>query len=521
MEPAENTALRANARLGRYVLETELGQGAAGVVWRAFDTAAENPQAARVALKVIHPWLVDDKEVRARFRREIVLARRVVHDGVCRIHDFNDDDDVVYLAMDYVEGQTLAVVIHAQHQLTPAHTLAILEGLTPSLAAAHAAGVVHRDLKPGNIMVKATGQVMLLDFGMATADDVGRLTKPGRTVGSLRFIAPEVWEGRPATVAADVYAVGVILYACLSGRLPYDASTPAEMFAALKHAPQPLVGQNPAVTPAIEGAVRRAMSRDPDARPPSIVALLDIFSRAVTGQGAVASETLIVRPRRTGAVAVDGATLPPSGAPAGARAGQGSPRVPRVVVVVAAVLALLLVASVVAAFFVDIAAPLRRTAAELTGAAPPPEPATGTAGDVLAGDQIAPLEGGASANTSDVDQALRRAAQVQRRRGLLRGDVPEIDQLLERARTLVGRGRTSEAYDFAVRAERLVLQKSIDRGLIVTKQKRLRLALEAQTQAKQQQVKTLDDAAQRLMATGQYAAANDALNRAFALMASR
>ncbi|OGQ18792.1 MAG: hypothetical protein A2138_11770, partial [Deltaproteobacteria bacterium RBG_16_71_12] len=270
MDPVEGS------RLGRFVLDKKLGRGAAGTVFLARDSLL----GSTLALKVLHKDLFGDREVRERFRRELLLARRVTHPGVCRIHDLHEEDGATFLTLEYVPGDTLAALIHAHGKLDTARTLLILRELAPPLSAAHAAGVIHRDLKPGNIMVRDDGTISILDFGMATAGDLQRITQAGRTVGSLRFIAPEVWEGKQATTASDLYAVGVTLYACLSGRLPYDAHTPAAMFDALKK-PPPSLCELAGVHPAVEAVVRRAMAREPKKRFGSIDALVLAFAQAV------------------------------------------------------------------------------------------------------------------------------------------------------------------------------------------------------------------------------------------------
>ncbi|HEY4223907.1 MAG TPA: serine/threonine-protein kinase, partial [Myxococcota bacterium] len=281
-------------KLGRFLIDKKLGKGASGVVYLAQDTVL----AQHVALKVLHPWLIDVVEVRERFKREIVLTRRITAAGVCRIHDLHEDSDITFVTMEYIEGKTLSEIIQTDGRQTPTRVLEMLVGLAPALDAAHAAGIVHRDLKPGNIMVRHDGSLCVLDFGMATAADVTRITQAGRTVGSLRFIAPEVWQGEPATAKSDIYAVGVVLFACMAGRLPYEARTPAEAFAAQKQGPPSLMEHNAAVTPGIDAVVRQAMARRPQDRFDNVEQVRAAFATALNFEEATSSTgTVIVRPR--------------------------------------------------------------------------------------------------------------------------------------------------------------------------------------------------------------------------------
>jgi len=255
--------IRVGDNLGRFRLDRELGRGSNGVVFEATDSLLKE----RVAIKLLHPWLSGNPEMRERFKRELVLTRRVNHAGICRLHDIHEDGDTFFITMQYIEGRTLSVVVRDDGILKPRRAVQILRGICIALSAAHKAGVIHRDLKPGNIAVKSDDTVTILDFGIATATDVGRLTRPGQTVGSLRFIPPEVWEGKAATALSDIYALGVIGYACLAGRLPYDQPNGGSMLEVLRTTePPPLTRFNPEVTPELERVVRKMMAIDPAAR---------------------------------------------------------------------------------------------------------------------------------------------------------------------------------------------------------------------------------------------------------------
>ena len=188
----------AGQHLGRFKLDREIGQGSHGVVWLATDTALSTP----VAIKILHPWLTEDIPVRDRFKRELLLARRIAHPGICRLFDLHEEaGGACFITMDYVEGETLLEILKRTGRLPPQRATKIMRGVCSALAAAHQAGVIHRDLKPANLIIKAGDEPMILDFGTATAQDVSRVTRPGTAVGSMRFIAPEIFTNTPPSVS--------------------------------------------------------------------------------------------------------------------------------------------------------------------------------------------------------------------------------------------------------------------------------------------------------------------------------
>jgi eukaryotic-like serine/threonine-protein kinase len=491
--------LASGSRLGRFVLDRPLGKGAAGIVYLATDTMLKH----HVAVKILHESLAHEREVRERFKREILLTRRVSHPGVARIHDMHEDEGLTYLTMEYVEGRTLAAEINETGTLPAWRTAQILAALAPPLAAAHAAGVVHRDLKPGNIMVKPDGRVAILDFGMATADDVARITKTGRTVGSLRFIAPEVWEGQPATMLSDLYAVGVILFACLAGRLPYDAHTPAQMFQALKGPIPSLVGLNPDVTPAIDAVVRKAMSRVPTDRYLKIDDLVAEFQAACEpGAGLPAAnnvnedslprgETIALTASQLG---LNDKSSPTSTNTAPMRTHRALP-VPAMIA--GAVLVLIVVGVVVAALVVD-----------------PPKKEQPQA---VAAEEGEPEALAADAGVVD-DSAQREARDAvladMKRKGILPGDVPKVDRLLAQSKSQSG----EEAAATIAKAKALVAKTKIDRGFITTKLKRLHAALEKAPTSTKDKVRPIESQIEKKQAARDYEGANAELNRAFAII---
>ena len=251
-------------RLGRFRLDREIGQGSHGVVYVATDTALDT----QVAVKILHPWLTQDTAVRDRFKRELLLARRIAHPGVCRLFDLHEEGEAFFITMEFVEGQTLLSILKNEGRLQPLRAVHILRGVCQALAAAHQAGVIHRDLKPANIIVRAGEAPMILDFGTATAGDVSRVTRPGTAVGSMRFIAPEVFTGVSPSVATDVYSLGVVSYVVLAGKLPYNAAAGAiEMLELIRtQPPARLEVVQPDIPKGLADVVGKAMEKDPEAR---------------------------------------------------------------------------------------------------------------------------------------------------------------------------------------------------------------------------------------------------------------
>ncbi|HEV7518226.1 MAG TPA: serine/threonine-protein kinase, partial [Thermoanaerobaculia bacterium] len=226
--------LASGSRLGgRYRIHELVGAGGMGMVYRAEDEQLGLP----VAVKVLRPDLAGDGRWLERFKQELVLARQVSHENVVRIHDIGSDAGLVFLTMDFLPGRSLREVLADEPRLAPALAIEIARQVALGLGAAHRAGVVHRDLKPGNVLVDLGGEsggavrAAITDFGIARSLAGAGLTRTGTVVGTLDYLSPEQARGEAVDGRSDLYALGLLLYEMLTGDLPFSGTTEAEMLA--------------------------------------------------------------------------------------------------------------------------------------------------------------------------------------------------------------------------------------------------------------------------------------------------
>ncbi|HMT04384.1 MAG: PASTA domain-containing protein [Solirubrobacterales bacterium] len=256
----------------RYRIEYLIGSGGMADVWLAEDL--ELPR--RVALKVLHERYARDPEFIARFRREAESAASLQHVNIVSIFDRGQVGDTYYIAMAYLDGRTLRELISLG--LTPQESVAIVRQILEAAGFAHRHGVVHRDLKPLNVIVDATGLATVTDFGIARAG-ISEITEEGSIMGTVHYLSPEQAQGYEVSPQSDLYSVGVILYECLTGRVPFNGDTAvAVTLQQLKEEPVPPSHFNPAVSPALDAVVSRALQREPYERFPdadSFIAALD------------------------------------------------------------------------------------------------------------------------------------------------------------------------------------------------------------------------------------------------------
>ena len=243
---------------GRYRLDAPIAAGGMGEVWRATDLVLDRP----VAVKMLRPGYAAREEDLARFRAEARHAGLLSHPGIAKVYDYRDGDPP-YLVMELVDGPSLARLLD-NGPVAPALTMSLIAQAARALQAAHAAGLVHRDIKPGNMLISRGRYVKITDFGIAHAAGSAPLTRPGVLMGTAAYLAPEWAEGRPATPAADLYALGIVAYQCLSGRVPFHGDPLA---VALAHREQPLPPLPSSVPADVAALVADLTAKDPSARP--------------------------------------------------------------------------------------------------------------------------------------------------------------------------------------------------------------------------------------------------------------
>jgi eukaryotic-like serine/threonine-protein kinase len=250
---------------GRYRLERRLGVGGMATVQLAFDTRLER----HVAVKLLAEHLAEDANFVSRFRREALAAARLVHPNIVQVFDFGLDESTHrnFIVMEYVDGQSCAEILREQGTLPPKEAVDILAQSCRGLDYAHRNGVVHRDVKPGNLMRSEEGMVKLADFGIAKAAEDSDITKIGSVLGTAAYLAPEQARGEPAGPPADLYALGVVAYQLLAGRLPYEAGSLTDLARLQETGPPPRLDElEPDVPAALAAAVARALHRDPERR---------------------------------------------------------------------------------------------------------------------------------------------------------------------------------------------------------------------------------------------------------------
>ena len=269
----------------RYELRTLLAAGGMGQVWSAQDQLLGRP----VAVKVLRSEYTGDEVFLARFRSEAQHAAALSHPNIAAVYDYGEepavdgtDEHLAYLVMELVEGESLSVQLARVGRLSPDRTVDVLRQTAAALAAAHEAGVVHRDVKPGNVLVREDGVVKITDFGIAWSAGSVPLTKTGQVVGTASYLSPEQAAGAHATAASDVYSLGMVGYECLTGRRAFDGDNSVTI--ALRHLrdqPDPLPEEVPA---AIRTLVERAIVKDPAQRYPDGAAVVAAVDEVLAGR---------------------------------------------------------------------------------------------------------------------------------------------------------------------------------------------------------------------------------------------
>jgi serine/threonine-protein kinase len=273
----------------RYEIDSMLGEGGMAKVFRGTDKVLGRT----VAVKVLSAqFALDDSSV-ARFRREAQSAAALNHPNVVSVFDTGSDDGVHWIVMEFVEGRTLKEVIQEDGPLAPDRALQIARGVALALASAHESGLVHRDVKPANIMITPSGETKVMDFGIAravTSTGDPTLTKTGFVMGTAAYLSPEQAQGKPVDARSDIYSLGCVLYEMLAGRPPFEGNSPVAVASAHMSAePEPISGVNPAVPREAEAVVARAMRKDPEERYQEARDMADDLGRVVTGEAPLAA----------------------------------------------------------------------------------------------------------------------------------------------------------------------------------------------------------------------------------------
>jgi serine/threonine protein kinase len=250
--------------MSRYSVEKTLGRGGMATVELAEDTQLGR----KVAVKRLFASLADDEVFHERFFREARMAAALSHPNLVAVYDVGDDDGLPYIVMEYVEGESLAELMSREGPMPPDRAVDVLLQVCAGLEHAHAAGLVHRDIKPQNVLVRRDGVVKIADFGIARTMQATQLTQVGTVLGTAAYLAPEQASGEPVTAAADIYSLGAVAYELLSSRVPYEFQTLTELVVKQQKPPPPL-----GLAPELDAVVHRCLAYKPEDRPQSAAML--------------------------------------------------------------------------------------------------------------------------------------------------------------------------------------------------------------------------------------------------------
>ena len=279
-------AMPAGTPIGPYNIVAEIGRGGMGIVYEAVDTRLDRT----VALKFLHPYLLGNKEVKARFKREAQAAASLNHPNICHVYEIGETDEQVYISMAHIEGKNLDQCIEAG-PLKVEQALDVATQVARGLQAAHAKGIVHRDIKPSNIMVGDDGQVTVMDFGLAQLSDRSTLTRGGSVLGTPAYMSPEQARGQPTDRRTDIWSLGVAIYEMLAGRRPFTGEyEQAILYEVVNEAPEPLTAVRAGIPMDLERLVEKALAKRVDERYASaegVLVDLHVLSRWVENENTI------------------------------------------------------------------------------------------------------------------------------------------------------------------------------------------------------------------------------------------
>ena len=247
----------------RYEVIRSIGEGGMANVYLAHDTILDR----NVAVKVLRGDLANDEKFVRRFQREALSASSLSHPNIVEMYDVGEDDGQYYIVMEYVDGKTLKQVLKARGKLSVPEVVDIMLQLTDGMAHAHDAYIIHRDIKPQNIMILSNGMIKITDFGVATALNSTQLTQTNSVMGTVHYLPPEQAQGKGSTIKSDIYSMGIMMYELLTGLVPYKGDNAVEI--ALKHLKEPLPSvrkKDASIPQSIENIIIKATAKNPKNR---------------------------------------------------------------------------------------------------------------------------------------------------------------------------------------------------------------------------------------------------------------